>query len=66
MTTTIRVHVNGNYRATIKHNVEGEPTPREPVVVSHGEERTVAFVHGKKNTFEITEAPVSETSTKTR
>lgn len=55
MTTTIKVHTNGNYLTTIVQTVEGEPGPRTPVEVRHGEEKHLYFRHGAKNTFVITE-----------
>lgn len=59
MTTTIKVHVNGNYRATIIQTVEGEAAPRQPVEVNHGEEKMLWFVHGKQNTFDVSERPLT-------
>lgn len=58
MTTTIKVHVNGDYEATVIQTVEGEDGPRQPLKISHGEEKQLHFVHDKQNTFEITEKHV--------
>lgn len=60
MTTTVRVHVNGNYRATIVQRVEGRPDA-EPVMVIGGEaDRILNFAHGKTNIFVITEEWLGE------
>ncbi|MES0034699.1 hypothetical protein NKJ74_05370 [Mesorhizobium sp. M0046] len=56
MTTTVKVHVGGNYRATVTHSIDG--TPQGPVTVGPQEERYFTAYHGKANTFDITEAPV--------
>lgn len=49
MTTTVKVHVNGNYRATVK---QGD---REPVFVNGGEEKSFNLPHPATDTFEISE-----------
>jgi len=62
MTTTVKVHVNGRYRATVKQD------DREPVVVEgnyagspnpSGEE-SFYLPHPATATFQITEEPVPE------
>lgn len=53
MTISIKVHVNGDYRATVKHTIEGDPQP-DTVIDGTGEGQ-IYFRHGKVNTFEITE-----------
>lgn len=60
MTTTIKVHVNGNYEATVHQTVEGEDGPRTPLKVGPGEEKVLHFTHGKKNTFVIDEVYLGE------
>lgn len=57
MTVSVKVHVNGNYRATCKSFVDGVEQG-EPVVVNHGEEKTLPHQHGKTNTYEVSEEPV--------
>ncbi|MES0068789.1 hypothetical protein NKJ73_23725 [Mesorhizobium sp. M0074] len=52
MTTTVKVHVNGNFRATVKQD------DREPVEVNPGEERSFFLPHPASSTFSITEVPV--------
>lgn len=54
MTTSVRVHVNGAYRATVKHNEQ------EPVVIGPQEEKFFTAYHGQTNTFVITEEAVEE------
>jgi hypothetical protein len=60
MTTTVKIHVNGRYRATIKQNGQ------EPVVVegnyegspNPGGEHSFHLPHPATATFEVTEEPV--------
>lgn len=62
MTTSVRVHVNGRYRATVK---QGD---REPVVVegnydgspNPSGEHTFWLPHPAKETFEVTEEQVPD------
>jgi hypothetical protein len=49
MTTTVKVHVNGNYRATVKQD------DREPVTIDHGEEKSFYLPHPANSTFVVTE-----------
>jgi hypothetical protein len=57
MTTTVKVHVNGHYRATVKQD------DREPVIVegnyegspNPSGERSFSLPHPAHATFEITE-----------
>lgn len=49
MTTTVKVHVNGNYEATAI--VDGG----EPVIVGPGEEKTLSIPHPVNSTITITE-----------
>lgn len=59
MTTTVKVHVNGRYRATVTQD------DREPVIVEgnyNGGSGEHAFYlpHPAKGTFVVTEEPVPE------
>jgi len=62
MTTSVRVHVNGRYRAMVKQN------DRDPVVVegnyegstNPSGEQVFHLPHPATATFEITEEPVPE------
>ncbi|MER9851764.1 hypothetical protein NKJ55_31590 [Mesorhizobium sp. M0106] len=56
----MKVHVGGNYRATVTHSIDG--TPQGPVTVGPQEERYFTAHHGKANTFDITEVPVEPES----
>lgn len=58
MTTTVKVHVNGNYKATVTHTVDGKP--QEPVEVGPQEEKSFTAYHGSANTFEVTEEYLGE------
>ncbi|MER8403542.1 hypothetical protein NKH16_02120 [Mesorhizobium sp. M1307] len=58
MTVTVKIHVGGNYRATIKRTVDGT---EDSVQIGPNEEKPVYFQHGKANTFEITEEYLGET-----
>jgi hypothetical protein len=54
MTTTVKVHVNGRYEATVTHKVDGEI--QTTITVGPQEEKSIGFAHdGKQNTFEIVE-----------
>lgn len=53
MTTTVKVHVNGRYRATVKQTIDGQA--EEPVTIDGGQEKTLHFRHGSVNVFEISE-----------
>jgi hypothetical protein len=64
MTTTVRVHVNGRYRATVKQdaldpvvvegNYEGSPNP--------GGERSFWLPHPANSTFVVTEEYIGDKS----
>ncbi|CAN7167423.1 hypothetical protein LJR234_000359 [Mesorhizobium amorphae] len=54
MTTVVKVHVGGNYLATVQHIVDGKGEG-EPVQVKPQEEKYFTVHHGKANSFEITE-----------
>lgn len=62
MTVTLKVHVNGNYRATVKHSVteDGKTTELTPVEVGPQETKDVSFRHGAVNTLEVTEEYLGE------
>ncbi len=54
MTTTVKVHVNGRYEATVTHKVNGEL--KNTVTVGPQEEKTLSFYHdGAENEFTIVE-----------
>lgn len=54
MTTTVKVHVNGRFEATVIHKVNGEV--RDTITVGPQEEKSIGFAHdGAKNEFEIVE-----------
>ena len=59
MTITVKVRVNGNYRATVKQTIEGEEKP-DITIVNPQEEKQLYFRHDKTNTFEITEEYLGE------
>jgi hypothetical protein len=59
MTTTVRVHVNGKYRATVTQN-GCEPVTVEGNYNGGSGERSFHLPHPAKATFEITEEPVKE------
>lgn len=67
MTTTVKVHVNGKYKATVKHthdngsheyivhgNYEGSPNPTG--------QQNFSLTHPANAKFEITEEPVGDTT----
>lgn len=59
MTTTVKVHVNGRYRATVRQD------DREPVIVEGNYnggsgERAFYLPHPAAGTFQISEEPVAE------
>ncbi|RRH98084.1 hypothetical protein EH240_20015 [Mesorhizobium tamadayense] len=54
MTTTVKVHVNGNYRATVQHILDGQPYG-EPIAVNPQEEKSFNLHHGKDNSFSVYE-----------
>jgi len=53
MTTTVKVHVNGNYKATVKQD------DREPVVIIGTSEKSFYLPHPAKGTFEISEVQMT-------
>ncbi len=54
MTTTVKVHVGGNYEATVKQD------DREPVKVGPNQELSFYLPHPAKGTFEIEERYLGE------
>lgn len=55
MTVSIKVHVNGNYRATCLR--EGD---KEPVIVGPQEEKSLPHTHGQPNVYTVTEEYLGE------
>lgn len=58
MTTTISVHVNGSYRATITTTRE-DGTSLGETVVGHGETKVLPHYHGEAMTYVVHETPVA-------
>jgi hypothetical protein len=54
MTVSLKIHVGGNYQATVRQSLDGEQI--DAYVVGPNEERSISFRHGVKNDFSITEA----------
>lgn len=59
MTTTVKIHVNGKYRATVKQD------NREPVTIDGNYnggsgEKSFSLPHPAKSNFAITEEPVAD------
>lgn len=54
MTTTVKVHVNGKYRATVKQD------ENEPVYIGPQEERSFNLAHPAHSKFEITEEYIGD------
>lgn len=59
MTTTVKVHVNGKYRATVKQG-DREPVTVEGNYNGGSGEKSFSLPHPAKATFEITEVQVAE------
>lgn len=53
MTVSLKVHVNGKYRATVKHTANGVEQP--DTVVGPQEEKPIYFQHGVENVLTVTE-----------
>lgn len=49
MTTSVKVHVNGPYKATVMQD------NKDPVVIHGGEEKSFTMPHPANSTFVITE-----------
>jgi hypothetical protein len=56
MTTTVKIHVNGNYRATVKQGSR----PGQEVQIGPNEEKSFGLPHPATDTFEITEEYLGE------
>lgn len=59
MTTTVKVHVNGKYRAKVTHN-DGEPVEVEGNYNGGSGEKQFNLQHDTKNTFVIDEEQVKD------
>lgn len=67
MTISLKVTVSGNYKATIKHKINGEDAPTVEVNGATGEknafgsvEGSVYFQHGATNDYSVTEESLGE------
>lgn len=63
MTVSLKVHVNGNYRATVKHTAianDGKEAEMPETVIGPQEEKTIYFRHGAKNVLEVSEEYLGE------
>lgn len=58
MTTTVRVHVNGKYRATVKQD-DRDPVTVEGNYNGGSGEKSFCLSHPARGTFVVTEEPVS-------
>lgn len=59
MTTSIKIHVNGQYRATVTQN-DNPPVEVEGNYNGGSGERTFSLQHGTKNTFVVDEQYVKD------
>lgn len=59
MTTTVKVHVNGKYRATVVQD-DGEPVEIEGNYNGGSGERSFSLPHPANAVFEISEKQVAE------
>jgi hypothetical protein len=59
MTTTVKVHVNGRYRATVVQD-DKEPVVVEGNYAGGSGERSFSLSHPADSTFRITEEQVAE------
>lgn len=62
MTVSVKVHVNGNYRATCKSIRADGSEAGDPIVVNHGEEKHLPHYHGEEMTYKIVEEQVADKS----
>ena len=60
MTTTVKVHVNGKYRATVKQSPGGETTIVEGNYNGGSGERSFYLPHPAKAIFDISEEQVAD------
>ena len=58
MTVSLKIHVNGRYRATVKHTAGGREQP--DVIVGPQEEKPIYFQHGVVNELTVTEEYLGE------
>ncbi len=58
MTVSLKIHVNGNYRATVKHVAGGAEQP--DTIVGPQEEKAIHFRHGVVNELTVTEEYLGE------
>lgn len=63
MTTTVKIHVNGNYRATVRVR-DGNGNPSTFSIdgdASGGRERSLPFMHGGgENEYVVSEEPLTD------
>lgn len=59
MTTTVKIHVNGKYRATVKQD-DREPVTVEGNYNGGSGERSFSLPHPASGTFIVTEEPVRD------
>lgn len=59
MTTTVKVHVNGKYRATVKQD-DREPVTVEGNYNGGSGEKSFGLAHPASGTFVVTEEQVAE------
>lgn len=64
MTVSLKIHVGGNYQATVRQSLDGEQI--DAYVVGPNEERYIYFRHGVKNDFSITEAYLGDAASPTQ
>lgn len=57
MTTTVKVHVNGKYQATVVQD------DRDPVIIGPQEEKSFNLPHPANSTFVITEEYLGDKKT---
>lgn len=60
MTVSLKIHVGGNYQATVRQSLDGEQI--DAYVVGPNEEKNIYFRHGVKNDFSITEQYLGDAS----
>jgi len=63
MTVSLKIHVNGKYRATVNHATvrpDGGRAVSTPVVVGPQEEKAIYFQHGVVNELTVTEEYLGE------
>lgn len=58
MTVSLKIHVNGKYRATVKHVADGRP--QNDTIVGPQEEKAIYFQHGVENVLTVTEEYLGE------